>query len=85
MQALERAFRRLKPYLIHTFFLVGSPPFLSHLTISFLTYSLTHFLLLLNESQEHKVREKFVAALEEEFPDMGLKFSIGKPEQEAVA
>lgn len=27
--------------------------------------------------QEHGVREKFVAALNKEFPNMGLKFSIG--------
>lgn len=27
--------------------------------------------------KEHKVRENFVAALEKEFPDLGLKFSIG--------
>ncbi|KAJ2526938.1 Phosphomannomutase 1, partial [Coemansia sp. RSA 1933] len=26
---------------------------------------------------EHKIREKFVAALQEEFAGMGLKFSIG--------
>lgn len=28
--------------------------------------------------QEHHVREKFVKALEAEFPDSGLVFSIGK-------
>ena len=28
--------------------------------------------------QTHKVREKFVADLEAKFPDLGLKFSIGK-------
>lgn len=27
--------------------------------------------------QEHKIREKFVEAMEKEFADMGLKFSIG--------
>ncbi|XP_065178941.1 phosphomannomutase 2-like [Sycon ciliatum] len=27
--------------------------------------------------QEHKIRENFVAALEREFPDFGLKYSIG--------
>ena len=29
-------------------------------------------------AQTHKVREKFVADLEAKFPDLGLKFSIGK-------
>ena len=28
--------------------------------------------------QTHKIREKFVADLEAKFPDLGLKFSIGK-------
>ena len=36
-----------------------------------LTHSLIPFL------KEHKVREKFVEAMEKEFADMGLKFSIG--------
>jgi len=27
--------------------------------------------------QEHKIREAFVTALEKEFPDLGLRFSIG--------
>ena len=31
-------------------------------------------------SQQHGIRVKFVEALEKEFPDMGLKFSIGKIE-----
>lgn len=45
------------------------------------------FLLLcvLNVSQEHKVRENFVAALQTELSDMGLKFSIGMSEKEAAA
>ena len=30
--------------------------------------------------QVHRVREKFVKALQEEFPDSGLVFSIGKIE-----
>ena len=28
--------------------------------------------------QQHGIRVKFVEALEKEFPDLGLKFSIGK-------
>ena len=28
--------------------------------------------------QQHEIRVKFVAALEKEFPDLGLKFSIGE-------
>ena len=28
--------------------------------------------------QTHKIRETFVAALEKEFPDIGLQYSIGK-------
>ena len=33
--------------------------------------------LTLLSSQVHKVREKFVAALERDLPDLGLKFTIG--------
>ena len=29
-------------------------------------------------TQKHKIREKFVADLDAKFPDLGLKFSIGK-------
>ena len=28
-------------------------------------------------TQKHQIREKFVAALQKEFPDIGLKYSIG--------
>ena len=32
-------------------------------------------------SQQHGIRVKFVEALEKEFPDIGLKYSIGKIKQ----
>ena len=28
--------------------------------------------------KEHHIREKFIEALKQEFPDLGLKYSIGK-------
>ena len=31
----------------------------------------------MNIEQEHKIREGFVGALKSEFPDLGLRFSIG--------
>ena len=42
--------------------------------LQFLVCHARHCFLL----QVHKIRETFVAALEKEFPDLGLKFSIGE-------
>ena len=46
--------------------------------LDWLALGLEYDWLALDSQQKHNIREKMVEALEKQFPEMGLKYSIGK-------